>query len=212
MNPFIYAKRVHRRSIEPEPETDYRKYKSALKAEFGSQCVYCRLPDGWGGSFGVDHYQPKSLFPAAAADYRNLFYACNGCNSRKGNFWPAPADLKAKRVVLNPCDHVMSAHVNYVGAEVLPRTKTGSFFSDHLLLNDTRSVAFRETMQRAIALNRKEWHQTRADLGAVTCELRRTQAAARRQELFDYREDLKNQLGNVESDLARLCATAADRD
>lgn len=113
LNPFRYSQSRYRRKLSPPSYSDYSRYKSFLKQEFTSQCVYCRLPDGLKGedSFSVDHYRPQSRFPELVTTYANLFYACSGCNRRKGAFWPTDAQWRAKQFIPNPCDHVMFVHL-----------------------------------------------------------------------------------------------------
>lgn len=113
LNPFRYPQSRYRRKLNPPPYANYTRYKPFLKQEFTSQCVYCRLPDGLKGEdgFSVDHYRPQSKFPELVTTYGNLFYACRCCNRRKGAFWPADAQWRAKQFIPNPCDHVMFEHL-----------------------------------------------------------------------------------------------------
>ena len=88
MNPFSYPDSQHLRTQKPDRFSDYKRYKPFLRIEFERKCVYCRLPDGVKGeeAFGVDHYRPVSKFPGLDCAYENLFYTCNTCNWRKGDF------------------------------------------------------------------------------------------------------------------------------
>ena len=54
-------------------------------------------------------------FPELVADYTNLFYCSNGCNSRKGAFWPTSDQMTLGIYVPNPCDHVMFDHMRKNG-------------------------------------------------------------------------------------------------
>ena len=101
---FAYPRVRHRRRLSPGPFKRYQKYKDALREEFARRCVYCRLPDSVPKpeAFGVDHYRPKSQFQHLECEYSNLFYACNGCNRRKGKFWPTPAMLAARQFLGRP--------------------------------------------------------------------------------------------------------------
>lgn len=107
--PFVYHSVRRTRTEAPRAYSNYKLYKPFLRVEFGRTCVYCRLPDGVKGkaSFGVDHYKPRRLFPQLACDYANLFYACNGCNSAKGPFWPTHESIQRGYYIPNPCDHVI---------------------------------------------------------------------------------------------------------
>jgi 5-methylcytosine-specific restriction endonuclease McrA len=151
VNPFIFPKNRHVRIEEPGAFSDYRKYKPFLQKEFSRKCVYCKMPDSMRGSnsFGVDHYRPKSKFPALRTVYANLFYCCNACNSRKGNFWPKE-ELEAERFIPNPCDYQMANHVRFKRAQVHARSSAGEFMLEFLDLNDIEFVSFRETTLTAI--------------------------------------------------------------
>jgi HNH endonuclease len=100
-------------------------------------------------SFGVDHYRPKSKFPSLETSYTNLFYCCNACNSRKGDFWPTGRIAK-ERFIPNPCDHQMANHVRFKRAQVDWRSPAGEFMLELLDLNDREFLSFRETTLAAI--------------------------------------------------------------
>lgn len=146
MNPFIYPKNIHRRKFQPVQYGTYQPYKPFLKKEFFSQCVYCRLPDGLRGyeAFGVDHYNPKSLARTLKTTYSNLYYACNTCNRRKGDFWPTPEQGREGWFIPNPCDHTMFQHLRYKSSRVEARTLAGKCADEKLGLNDPRDVEYRE--------------------------------------------------------------------
>lgn len=146
MNPFIYPNTKHTRKHKPDRAfADYRRYKPFLRKEFHGQCVYCMLPDSVKGqeSFGVDHYMPKKKFPHLSSEYSNLFYACNVCNSHKGDFWPFDLELKKNYFIPNPCEHSMSRHLQYDGPEVKAKTTAGRCASDVLLLNEEHFLIYR---------------------------------------------------------------------
>ena len=154
MVPFEYPRRRHTRRLTPGPHRNYHLYKPALRDEFERQCVYCRLPDGMKGleAFGVDHYKPKSVFPALVADYGNLFYACNVCNQWKGDYWPTTSQRRRGAYFPNPCDHEMSAHLRYKGATPVAVSVTGRFTIESLGLDDAEAEAYREFILGTIAL------------------------------------------------------------
>lgn len=153
MNPFIYPKSRYIRRLTPRNYTAYTSYKPFLRDEFERKCVYCRMPDTMRGqdNFGTDHYRPKKRFPHLATTYSNLFYCCNACNSRKGNYWPAAQDASS-RFVPNPCDHEMFSHLRFKLATVEVRTAAGTFTQELLDLNDPETVNYREFVLEAIDL------------------------------------------------------------
>src|SRR3984957_12449847 len=88
--PFIFADSAHVRKHGPGGYTQYQTYKDWLRDEFTFRCVYCLererwYPNGHAG-FGVDHVLPKSQaeHEHLICHYPNLVYACNTCNSAKG--------------------------------------------------------------------------------------------------------------------------------
>jgi HNH endonuclease len=153
LNPFLYPQSRYRRKLHPPSYSAYSRYKPFLKQEFTSQCVYCRLPDGLKGedSFSVDHYRPQSKFPELVTTYANLFYACNGCNRRKGVFWPTDVQWQARQFIPNPCDHVMFDHLRYRSTRVEARSPAGELAERVLMLNDEHSVEYRELVLGVIA-------------------------------------------------------------
>ena len=147
-NPFHYSKIKHSRTQTPPVYGNYRRYKSELRTEFGSQCVYCRAVDRIKGieNFGVDHYRPQKHFPTLATEYLNLYYSCNRCNSLKRDFWPSPQRARDGQFVPNPCDHVMFDHLRYKKGTVADVSSAGAWTVELLDLNDPNVVQFRESV------------------------------------------------------------------
>lgn len=80
-----------------KPSLEGRRYrdpkiKEFLRREGRLRCVYCAVHENaLGGlqAFHVEHYRPRSKFPALENSLSNLFYACPICNRFKSNDWPA---------------------------------------------------------------------------------------------------------------------------
>jgi len=163
--PFQYPKTRHTRREQPPPFSSYKSFKPYLQREFEHKCVYCRMPDTIKGdeTFGVDHYQPKGQFPKLEVEYRNLYYCCNPCNSRKKEFWPSPRERRAGIFIPNPCDHRMLEHLWFREERVERRSEAGRFTAELLDLNDPGVVSFRQFV-----------HDTIAQYQATLAELRRT--------------------------------------
>jgi hypothetical protein len=126
------------------------------------------MPDTMRGqaTYGADHYRPKNRFPHLENDYKNLFYCCNQCNSRKREHWPAP-DRITKDFVPNPCDHEMYQHLRYRQAVVESKSDAGKFTIDLLDLNSDNEVAYRENMLHMIDVfegRQKELQETKGKL------------------------------------------------
>lgn len=145
MSLFRYPKSKHTRKQSPSSYKDYHKYKPFLQREFERKCIYCMLPDSLKGSdnFGVEHYKPKKKFPDLSVVYQNLFYACNCCNRRKGDFWPTANQLERGEFIPNPCDNVMFDHLRYDDHIVKGHSHTGQFTIEALDLNDAKSIEYR---------------------------------------------------------------------
>lgn len=203
-NPYLYPSVRHRRTLAPGPFPRYQQYKPALQQEFGRVCVYCRTPDGSRGVdvFGVEHYRPKRKFPELATVYANLFYVCNTCNRRKGDFWPSQEDQAAGRFVPNPCDHVMFQHVRFQGIDVSARTVAGRWLVDTLQLNNRvakqhRTIVLasikqlvrdlRETDELIAELSEAVANATGARRAELTAALEEQEVAA-----LEYRESLSS--------------------
>jgi uncharacterized protein (TIGR02646 family) len=169
VNPFVYPKSPHTRTLKPRQYKRYQTYKRYLRLEFAGKCVYCQMPSSMReyAAFGVDHYRPQKLFPHLATTYSNLYYCCRACNTAKGAYWPATANLERTHFVPNPCDHAMFTHLRFRGAEVEGRTTAGKTAVEILDLNDPESVQFREFMIASIAM----WEQKRSGFVALKAKV-----------------------------------------
>jgi HNH endonuclease len=166
--------------------------------------VYCRLPDGVKGeeAFGVDHYRPVSKFPDLDCNYENLFYACNTCNWRKGDFWTALVQA-AEDFIPNPCDHRMADHLRFEGARVEPATATGRFAIAMLFLNHPAQIEYRDFVLRSIDRCLRERSAIQSTLAQLDARLVASQDLGRHWLLAD-RSTLKARLKRLRADLERL--------
>ncbi|WP_156170503.1 HNH endonuclease [Luteimonas sp. FCS-9] len=155
MKVFRYPQERHVRSYKPKKFKRYQTYKKFVRREFQRTCVYCRQPDSSAPNlnFGVDHFRPKadSRFAALLNEYSNLYYCCAGCNSRKGNYWPA---TPAEPMFVNPCDDVMSRHLKFEAAsgEIKALSDSGLHMEELLELNSPENVAYRRSTLRIMSL------------------------------------------------------------
>src|SRR5947209_5171639 len=104
--PFRFAAAPHARKHGPGGYKQYQTYKDWLRDEFTFRCVYCLererwYPNGHAG-FGVDHVRPKGQaeYKHLICHYSNLLYACNRCNSAKG-----------ERILIDPCEVAFAEHL-----------------------------------------------------------------------------------------------------
>lgn len=59
-----------------------------LKAQAGDHCSFCDAhPVSPPSNETIEHFRPKSKFPLMAWHWENLYFACDFCQSRKGQQW-----------------------------------------------------------------------------------------------------------------------------
>ncbi len=65
-------------------DSRWRWFSEPLRQRFVGLCAYCEKRC----SGEVDHFRPKSQFPAMVYQWSNWLYACHDCNHKKGEKWP----------------------------------------------------------------------------------------------------------------------------
>jgi hypothetical protein len=103
---FAYPTSPHVRLHGPKGYKDYKSFKPWLRDEFSFRCVFCLVRERWypplgADVFAVEHLLPRREAPDRECDYENLLYACQQCNSCKGEQWPVP----------DPCREPYGQHV-----------------------------------------------------------------------------------------------------
>ncbi|MEY8689429.1 MAG: HNH endonuclease [Leptothrix sp. (in: b-proteobacteria)] len=66
----------------------------------GGRCMYCSGSE----ASQVEHYRPKSSYPALTFDWSNLLWACGQCNQLKGN------QFNETKIPVNPVDENVWQH------------------------------------------------------------------------------------------------------
>ncbi len=122
----------------PRGYSDYQRYKPWLRDEFDFRCIYCLTRERWErnpkSAFGVEHLNPKSIAPQSSADYSNLVYACNTCNSHR-QATPLPLDVREESI---------GRHLFLDGdGQYVAKTAVGEVLIDLLTLNCPTLVAYR---------------------------------------------------------------------
>jgi HNH endonuclease len=85
--------------------------------------------------FTIDHYEPTSARPDLENEYNNLMYACDPCNTRKGDRYP-PLAARAEGVrFFRPDEDVHSDHFELTGVRLKGKSKTGEYTVVALDLN-----------------------------------------------------------------------------
>lgn len=120
---------------------NYRLYKVDLRTDFNCRCGYCDADDEYfGGLSGahIDHFAPKSKFPALANSYHNLVYSCPFCNRAKSNTWlgnNANIPNNGKEGFVDPCSAEFDKHLERrTSGEIVSTTKLGEYMIDQLKL------------------------------------------------------------------------------
>lgn len=121
----------------PGGYTDYGSFKPWLRDDFAFRCVYCLTRERWtpsgSAAFGADHVIAKSRAADLECEYENLVYACNRCNSAKGEV-----------ELLDPSDSPLSSHMQLkANGEWEGLTEQGRILVRFLQLNGDELPAFR---------------------------------------------------------------------
>ncbi|MBL8625025.1 MAG: HNH endonuclease [Myxococcales bacterium] len=78
----------------------YDEYRETLRGDFLYSCAYCSVAEAEAAAFGfeIDHYHPQSQ--GGSDEYSNLYWSCEPCNNKKGDFWPPPEMVaQGKRLI-----------------------------------------------------------------------------------------------------------------
>jgi hypothetical protein len=156
------------RKESPALQTRYQNYKPFLRRDFYYRCAYCEIHEAhigghWG--FGVDHFRPKAKFRKLRLLYHNLYYACNFCNTMKGETWPSRREQKDGYRFVDACqEDPYVIHFRPTEDGILASlTRAGEYTLKHLRLNRTQLCQHRKRLIDA----RKSLESLRSELGRV---------------------------------------------
>lgn len=206
---FQYPPTKHSRKLTPRQFKRYQTYKRFLQAEFSRVCVYCRQPDSSTRNlnFGVDHYRPKGIprFAGLICTYKNLFYCCGECNSRKSNYWPI--DEAADPYVVNPCDFTMTNHLRFIGktGHVEAKDRNGLFTVELLQLNEPSLVQSRNIALTLVKACETEIGKQERLLNLLTGQLRAGGISTAQYEM--EKPSIEQEIENFRQALAALTGT-----
>lgn len=117
---------------------------AALRRDFADRCCYCTgstIEKGGEENFDVEHFRPQSVreFAHLAYDYRNLYYACRGCNLAKGK---RPVSEDDARRFIDPCEEPIYPKYLRIGeaGEVLAGADPGGYLLEVLKLRERPAV------------------------------------------------------------------------
>ena len=121
---------------------DYQGYRPYLREDFLRHCAYCTIhEDELAGEdfYEIDHYRPKSKFPALINEYTNLYYCCKACNKRgaKGENWPSDDLLNAGFRFFDPvAENAYQLHMREtMSGKLAKKTNVGDYSIRILRLN-----------------------------------------------------------------------------
>lgn len=151
------------RKLPPVKYRDYGRYRQLTRADFVRTCAYCFRDEGeLGGEeqFVQDHFEPRRVNPARAADYLNLYWCCVGCNAghNKGSHWPSVSQLRAGMGFCDPCvrSPFIRDYVQEDSGELRATSLAGEYTIRHIGLNRRPALvlsrASRQRKKREIEL------------------------------------------------------------
>jgi uncharacterized protein (TIGR02646 family) len=186
------------RSDDPGPFAQPRSYVTHLRLLFRHRCAYCRTwDDQLGGEEGmkVDHFRAESRHPDLRLEWVNLYYCCDVCNNRKGNY-PTDEEMAHGQRFVDPCAEDPDEHFQMVRDQR---------FGDFCRIVH-RSTAARYTIRRLHFNNRTFlrdlWRKIDADERILTERMRVIQAL--NAQLGGSDLEAQNLLSQCETELASI--------
>lgn len=172
-NENTWAKALSGASTKLERERASEKYRQkqiqeVLKIMFHGKCGYCESYIEHVSDPHIEHYRPKSRFPALTFDWNNLLLACGKCNSTpyKGDKFP---EANEGGPIVNPCIDNPEDHFGFIYdiqaklATVVAKTTRGRTTEKLLGLNRNALRQHRSThVTRLIVLARLAHADTEA--------------------------------------------------
>jgi hypothetical protein len=133
-------------------EAEYGRYRRYLRVDFFYRCAYCTINEAEAAAirFTIDHYEPQTAREDLIAVYSNLMYACDECNTRKGNRYPPESARKDGFRFFRPDQDIFSDH--FAGQDMLlsHKSNVGSYTIDALDLNRGTLRRLRELRLRLL--------------------------------------------------------------
>lgn len=123
--------------------------KDVLFPSSNEKCAFCEcLPSEGGGYIQVEHFYPKSIFPAECFSWGNFLPSCGLCNNSKG------ALDTSINFILNPYYDDPSIHLKVNLLRLKPRnnSKIGDLSIQKLDLNSRRLQRARDSVLESISI------------------------------------------------------------
>lgn len=137
------------RSVVPA-DLKYDNYRQYLRYDFFSSCAYCTISEAEALAirFTIDHYEPQRARPDLTDDYANLMYACDECNTRKGDRCP-PSEARADGYrFFRPDEDIHHQHFQRAGLRLESKSHTGEYTIESLDLNRQALRRLRDIRER----------------------------------------------------------------
>lgn len=103
---FLKQRTTRVKALDPKKiDADWKTFRKTkagrevigvLRRTFRDKCAYCEQV----AAKDIEHFYPKSRFPAKAYTYANFLWACKNCNTEKMAVFPL--DSAGKAILLNP--------------------------------------------------------------------------------------------------------------
>jgi hypothetical protein len=129
---------------------EYGEYLPVLRKDFWYSCAYCTITEAEARAirFEIDHYEPVSARDDLRHEYSNLMYACEECNSLKGDRTPPQSARDAGKRFFRVDEDIRSEHFEPKGIRVEGKTTVGEFTVDAVDLNRYSLRRLREIRQK----------------------------------------------------------------
>ncbi|MGV9675455.1 HNH endonuclease [Nocardia sp. NPDC003482] len=141
------------RERKPEHWRD-PQIRTALSDETSGKCAYCEALMADISYPHVEHMIPKKLKPELAHQWTNLTWACQVCNTEKGDFYDETEGL------INPYEDTIASHVHFSGPYLSPHlgAQRGEMTVKQLKLNRMDLVHARAERLTKVWEMLERWH------------------------------------------------------
>jgi hypothetical protein len=128
----------------------YREYREYLRYDFFYSCAYCTMfeTEAHAIRFTIDHYEPQAVQPKLKDEYTNLMWACDECNTRKGDRCPPAGARAAGYRFFRPDHDVREDHFGSSGIRIEPKSNIGYYSIEAIDLNRASLRRLREIRKR----------------------------------------------------------------